>query len=103
MFDFKTFERTCKIVYELYYNCCLVSKSCLTLCDPMDCRQSSLSFTNSWSLLKLMSIESVMPSKLLNLYLPLLLLPCIFPSTETYQVSCLFSSGGQSIILSIIF
>ena len=43
-------------------------------------RQASLSFTISWSLLKLMSIESVMPSKHLILCCPLLLLPSIFPS-----------------------
>ena len=43
-------------------------------------RQASLSITNSQSLLKLMSIESVMPSSHLILYHPLLLLPSIFPS-----------------------
>ena len=43
-------------------------------------RQASLSITNSWSLLKLMSIESVMPSNHLILCHPLLLLPSIFPS-----------------------
>ena len=43
-------------------------------------RQVSLSFTVSWSLLKLMSIESVMPSNYLILCPPLLLLPSIFPS-----------------------
>ena len=43
-------------------------------------RQASLSITNSWSLLKLMSIESVMPSNHLILSQPLLLLPSIFPS-----------------------
>ena len=53
---------------------------CLTLCDPMDCStQVSLSFTISWSFLKLISIESVMPSKHIILYCPLLLLPSIFP------------------------
>ena len=41
--------------------------------------QASLSITNSWSLLKLMSIESVMPSNHLILCHPLLLLPSIFP------------------------
>ena len=45
-----------------------------------EARQASLSITNSWSLLKLMSIESVMPSNHLNLCRPLLLLPSIFPS-----------------------
>ena len=43
-------------------------------------RQTSLPFTNSQSLLKLMSIESVMPSNHLVLCCPLLLLPSIFPS-----------------------
>ncbi|CAN0493481.1 unnamed protein product [Rangifer tarandus platyrhynchus] len=43
-------------------------------------RQASLSITNSRSLLKLMSIESVMPSNHLILCRPLLLLPSIFPS-----------------------
>ena len=43
-------------------------------------RQASLSITNSQSLLKLMSIESVMPSNHLILCRPLLLLPSIFPS-----------------------
>ena len=42
--------------------------------------QASLSITNSWSLLKLMSIESVMPSNRLNLCHPLLLPPSVFPS-----------------------
>ena len=42
--------------------------------------QASLSFTISWSLLKLMSIKSVMPSSHLILCPPLLLLPSIFPS-----------------------
>ena len=43
-------------------------------------RQASLSITNSWSLLKLISIESVMPSNHLILYRPLLLPLSIFPS-----------------------
>ena len=46
--------------------------------------QASLSFTVSWSLLKLMSIESVMPSNHLILSCPLLLLPSIFPSTGSF-------------------
>ena len=44
--------------------------------------QPSLSFTISWSLLKLMSIESAIPSNCLILYRPLLLLPSIFPSVR---------------------
>ena len=48
-------------------------------------RQASLSITNSQSLLKLMSIESVMPSHQLILCHPLLLLPSIFPSIRVFS------------------
>ena len=47
--------------------------------------QASLFITNSWSLLKLMSIESVMPSNHLILCRPLLLLPSIFPSIRVFS------------------
>ena len=47
--------------------------------------QASLSFTNSQSLLKLMSIESVMPSNHLILCHPLLLLPSTFPSIRLFS------------------
>ena len=48
-------------------------------------RQASLSFTISWGLLKLMSIESVMPSNHLILCCPLLLLTSIFPNMSLFQ------------------
>ena len=48
-------------------------------------RQASLSITNSRSLLKLMSIESVMPSSHLILSRPLLLLPSVFPSIRVFS------------------
>ena len=64
----------------------LVTQSCLTLCDPMDCSTPGfLSITNSWSLLKLMSVESVMPSNHLILCRPLLLPPSIFPSIRVFS------------------
>ena len=47
--------------------------------------QAALSITNSWSLLKLMSIQSVMPSNHLTLCHPLLLLPSIFPSIRVFS------------------
>ena len=47
--------------------------------------QASLSFTIPWSLLKLMSIELVMPSNYLILCCPLLLLPSIFPSIRVFS------------------
>ena len=55
-------------------------------------RQVSLPITNSWSLLTLMCIESVMPSNYLILCHPLLLLPSIFPSIRVFSnesVSCI--------------
>ena len=48
--------------------------------------QASLSITNSWSLLKLMSIESVMPSNPLILCRPLLFLPSVFPSKSVLHI-----------------
>ena len=58
-----------------------VAQSCPILCDPMDCSMpGSLFISNSCSLLKHMSIESVMPSNHLILCRPLLLLSSIFPS-----------------------
>ena len=59
--------------------------------------QASQSITNSRSLLKLMFIESVMPSSHLILCCPLLLLSSIFSSIRVFQMSQFFTSGGQSI------
>ena len=65
---------------------CSVAKSCPTLCKPWTAvRQASLSFTVSWSLLKLRSIESVMPSHHLILCRPLLLLPSVFPRIRVFS------------------
>ena len=61
-----------------------VTQLCPTLCDPM-AHQASLSITNSQSLLKLMSIKSVMPSNHLILCHPLLLLPPIPPSIRVFS------------------
>ena len=63
-------------------------------------RQASLSITNSWSLLRLMSIESVMPSNYHILCCPLLLPPSVFPASGSFPVSQFFTSGGQSIGVS---
>ena len=63
-------------------------------------RQASLSITNTRSLLKLMSIESVMPSNHLILCYSLPLLPSSFPASGSYQMSLLFTSGSQSIGVS---
>ena len=63
-------------------------------------RQASLSITNSRSLPKLMSIESVMPSNRLILCCPLLLLPSIFPNIRVFSKSQFLASGGQNIGVS---
>ena len=53
-------------------------------------RQASLSISNSQTLSKLMSIESVMPSNHLILCRPLLLLPSIFPSSRVFSTESVF-------------
>ena len=64
----------------------LVAQSCPTLCDPMNCSTTSLPVHHQlWSLLKLMSIESVMPSNHLILCHPLLLLSSIFLSIRVFS------------------
>ena len=62
--------------------------------------QTSLSITNSWSLLRLMSIESVMASNHLIPCCPLLFCLQSFPASGSFQMSQFFTSGGQSIRVS---
>ena len=75
--------------------CCSAAQSCPTLGTPWAAaRLASLSFTNSRSLLKLMSIELVMPSNHLILFSS-----CLqsFPASGSFPMSWLFTSGGHSI------
>ena len=65
-------------------------------------RRASLSFTISWSLLKLMSIELVKPSNHLILCHPFLL-SSIFPSISSFLMSWLFTSGEAAKYWSFIF
>ena len=62
-----------------------VTQLCPTVFNPMDCSTPGFSITNSQSLLKLISIESVMSSNHLILCCPLLLLPSIFPRTRVFS------------------
>ena len=63
-----------------------VAQSCPTLCDPMDCSTPGFPVHHQLpELLKLMSIESVMPSNHLILCHPLLLLPSIFSSIRVFS------------------
>ena len=72
----------CQALVSAFNYCCLVTKSYLTIWNPMD---YSMSFTVSQSVFKLMSIELVMPSNHLFCCLPLLLLPSIFPSIRVFS------------------
>ena len=79
--------------------CLSVSQLCLTLWDPMDSAcQASLSITNSWSLLKLTCIESVMPSNHLILLSPSSLAFNFSQHQGLFQwVGSSHQVGGQSI------
>jgi len=78
-----------------------VTQSCPTLCDLMDCSMPGLPVHHQTrSSLKLMSIESVMPSNHLILSHPLLLCLQSFPASGSFPMSQFFASGGQSIGVS---
>ena len=73
-------------MYSLTFQFSSVTQSCLTFVTPWTAaHQASLSITNFRSLLKLMTIESVMPSNHLILCHPLLLLPSIFPRIRVFS------------------
>ena len=75
-----------------------VAQSYPNLCNPWTvAHQASLSFINSWSLFKLMSIKSVMPSNHLIVCRPLLLCLQSSPASGSLQMNWFFESGGQSI------
>ena len=78
-----------------------VAQPCLTFCDPVTAaRQASLSITNSRSMLKLMSIEQVMPSSHLILCHPLLL-PSTFPSVRVFPNESVIRIKCQSVGVSL--
>ena len=65
---------------------CSVAQSCSTLCNPMECSMLGFPVHHSFQgLLKLMYIESVMPSNHFIFCHPLLLLPSIFPSIRVFS------------------
>ena len=74
----------------------LLSHVRLSVTPRTAAHQASLSITNSWSLLKLISIESVMPSNHPILCRPLSSRPLFLPASGSFPMSQLFSSGGQS-------
>ena len=89
--------------WHCFICCCYsVAKSCLTLCDPHGLHtQSSSVLTISRSLLKLMSMELVMPSSAISSSAAHFS-SCLqsFPASKSFPISQLFTSGGQSIGVS---
>ena len=88
IYTYKHNIHTTKNTYALYYIVVVVqSLSHVRLFATLytAARQASLSFTISWNLLKLMSIESVMPYDHLIPCCPLLLLPSTFPSVKDFS------------------
>ena len=84
----KRWRKTCKVMLTLNsireYSSAHFSHSIMSDCSWTAVGQASLSITNSWSVLKFMSIELVMPSNHLILCRLLLLLPSIFPSIRFF-------------------
>ena len=81
--------------HSVQFSCSVVSDSLWP--HGLQRARPPLSITNSQSLLRLLSFESVMPSNCLILCRPLLLPPSIFPSIRAFQMSQFFASGGQNI------
>ena len=81
--------QSCNILHQPYLSFAVVTPWTAA-------RQASLSVTNSQSLLRVMSMESVMPSNQLILCRPLLLPPSSFPSLRVFSMSQFIASGGQN-------
>ena len=74
------------LFFFFFFQFSSVAQSCPTLCDPKNCStQASLFITNSWSLLKPITIVLMMPSNHLILGHPLLILLSIFPSIRIFS------------------
>ena len=74
------------------------SRSILSLCEPWTAaHQASLAFTLSWNLLKLTSIESLIPSNHLILCAPFSSCPQSFSASGSFSMNWLIPSGGQNI------
>ena len=86
IFDFYLWYKTTQLIFLILFSSVqLLSHFCLFATPWTAAHQTSLSITNSWSLLRLMSIELVMPSNHLILCHPLLILPSNFPSIRVFS------------------
>jgi len=87
-------------LYQFFFVAVFSHQSCLTLCNPITAAcQASLSFTISWGLLKIMTIESVMPSNIPSLIIPFSCLQS-FPASGSFLMSQFFTSCGRIIGIS---
>ena len=77
--------------------CCSLAKSCLTVCDPINCSRPGFPFLHYLpELLKLMSIESRCHPTILSSVIPFSSCPQFFPASGSFPVSQLFTSSSQS-------
>ena len=98
--------KTCVIIWRLFLKneiqlldiSSSFAQSCPTLHDLTDCSTPGFpAITNSWSLFKFMSVESVMPSTISSSVVSFSSCPQSFPASGSFLMSRLFTSGGQSI------
>ena len=101
--NFRTFSSSKAVIphfFLTFSSVQLLSRVRLFATQWIAARQASLSITNSWSSLKLTSIDLVMRSSHLILCLPLLLLPPPPPASGSFPMNQLFAWGDQSIGVS---
>ena len=91
----KRFSTITHLVSSVHFSHSVMSDSAIPWTAA---RQASLSITNSQSLLKFMSIKSVMPSKHLIFCHPLLLLPSIFPSIRVFSNKSVLHIGQPKLL-----
>ena len=85
LYDFKSSLSTLFSPFLFHGGCCSVTQFCPTLCDPCTAAcQASLSFTIFWSLLRLTSFETLMPTNHLIICRPLLLHLQSFPASGSF-------------------
>ena len=89
-----------KFKFQSFQSVQLLSQVRLFVTLWTEAHQVSLSITNSWSLFKLMSIESVMPSTNSSPVVPFSSCLQSFPASGPFPMSQFFASGGQSIRVS---
>ena len=88
----------CDNSFYLPVVCCSVAKSCLPLCDPMDCGMPGFPVPHYlWEFTQTHVHESVMPSNHVILLSTFFSCHQYFPASESFLMSWLFTSGGQSI------